>query len=607
MNSKRNKVQKGFSLIEVMLSVLILGIGILAVSKLQTSLIRSGANANQRSLAANLIQKKTDDLRRFVHLTTSGATVPDTWSSSITSPNSLAYEHIADNAGGLIGPATVTIGNIDYGLSWYVQDYYYSGTDAKATTMPFGADYPSYKAVHVVATWSSVGSVNNVVSFDTIIDAYGPTSTALGSNLSTGNDGPVIPYDPLQAPDVLPITIESDGLKKETSKPLPDLSKKGDSTLVKFETVTYAQSLDTVKREEFRTLVCNCKTGITNNEQIYGITTWDDTLEKIIDVTSTHTNSISRTVVDNSNGENQANECFICCRDGDVTTGASPTFKVCRMKRVDGILRLFEPWKMIGFNLIPASYFNDSDGLPSGSGMTTMIQTNNISTYSNYVTSLVRNVLKTTGSSGAYNSYTTVDTTFVTNTATFTNGAIDHKEFYQHISANDRPMQARAIYLDYPPSGIFTQITNQTTFYTADTVPLDRIPFFEVNMTELAGWIPDRDQDTFSTYTDDHDNISNAPGCNPASAPSYSYVTNDAIKNGCETSYSRGNFFPKVVGTTTVTTEIFTNSDGVIDRNINNGNTTINSSIGLKVNQPGTKIHNVNQGVIYGHAVKNNF
>lgn len=582
MNINEDRTQKGFTLIEVMLSVLILSIGILAVSKLQGSLIRNGADANQRSIAANLVQKKTDDLRRFIHITTTGAT-PDNWSASITSPNSLAYTHIGDNEGGLVAPTTITIGNIEYGLTWSVKNYYYSGTDSKATTTPSGAPYPSYKMAHIVAKWDSVGSVNNVVSFDTVIEAYSPAFTAIGGNTSTGNDGPIIPYDPQQQPDVVPITINGDGIKKETSKPLPDLSKKGDSTLVKFETVTYSNSLDTVKREEFRTLVCNCKTGLTNNEQIYGLTTWDNTLEKIIDVTTTRTTSISKTVVDNSGGENQANECFICCRDGDVTTGASPTFKVCRMKRVDGILRLFDPWKMVAFNIIPASYFNDSDGLPSGSGMTTTIQANNISLYSNYVTSLVRNVLNATGSPSAYNSYTTVDASFVNNTSNFSNGSIDHKSFVRNNTGNARPIQARAIYMDYPPTGVFSKITNQTTFYSAGTVPLDRIPFFEVNMTELAGWIPDRNNTAFTTYTSDHDNIGNFPGCNPAAAPSRSYVTNDAIKNGCETNYSRGKFFPKVVGTTTVITRIFTNSDGVIDRNINSGNTAVDSSIGLTV------------------------
>lgn len=580
MKINEDRTQKGFTLIEVMLSVLILGIGILAVSKLQGSLIRNGADANQRSIAANLVQKKTDDLRRFIHITTTGAT-PDNWVASITSPNSLAYTHISDNEGGLVAPTTITIGNIEYGLSWSVENYYYSGTDSKATTTPSGAPYPSYKTVHIVAKWDSVGNLNNVVSFDTIISAYSPAFTALSNNnTSTGNDGPIIPYDPQQQPDVVPITISSDGVKKETSKPLPDLSKKGDSTSVKFETVTYSNNLDTVKREEFRTLVCNCKTGPTNNVQIYGLTTWDNTLETIIDVTTTRTASISKTVVDNGGGENQANECFICCRDGDVTTGASPTFKVCRMKRVDGILRLFDPWKMVAFNVIPASYFNDSNGL---SGMTTTLQTTNISTYSNYVTSLVRSVLNTTGSPGAYNSYTTVDTFFVNNTSNFTNGIIDHKSFVRHNTDNNRPIQARAIYMDYPPTGVFSKITNQTTFYSAGTVPLDRIPFFEVNMTELAGWIPDRDNTAFTTYTSDHDNISNSPSCNPAAAPSRSYVTNDAIESGCETNYSRGEFFPKVAGTTTVTTRIFTNSDGVIDRNINSGNTAVDSSIGLTV------------------------
>ncbi len=134
---------------------------------------------------------------------------------------------------------------------------------------------------HITAKWDSASSTNNVVSFDTIIEAYDPVSTSLDASSTIGGTGPVIPYDPQQQPDVVPITLDVDGTKKETTKPLPDLSKKGYSTLVKFETVSYSSSLDTVKREEFQTLVCRCSGSTTEDTQIYGLTTWDNSSEKI--------------------------------------------------------------------------------------------------------------------------------------------------------------------------------------------------------------------------------------------------------------------------------------------------------------------------------------
>ena len=419
MNNLKKNHQKGFSLVEVMLAVLVLGVGILAVSKLQGTLIKSGADANERAVAASLVQRKADDLRRFIHITTSDAGVPNIWSDTI-SPVSVAYNHIASNEGGLIAHGSTMIGNINYELEWAVKDYYYSGTNTKATTTPSGASFPNFKMARIKAIWDSASSINNVVSFDTIIEAYKPSSTALDTSPTTGGTGPLIPYNPQQQPDVVPITLNVDGTKKETTKPLPDLSKKGFSTLVKFETVSYNTSLDTVRREEFQTLVCRCSGGSTNSSQIYGITTWDDTTNKIIDITTTRSNSITKTNVDDGGGESQNPLCFTCCKDGNTLSG---DFKVCRTKRVDGVLRMFDPWKMIAFNVIPATYFNDASGK---TGMTSTLQEGNINLYSNYTTSLIRDVLATNLDASAFNSYTTVDNTFINNTSSFTNGLINH-------------------------------------------------------------------------------------------------------------------------------------------------------------------------------------
>jgi len=566
MKDTKKSYQKGFSLIEVMIAVLVLSVGILAVSKLQGTLLKSGSDANERSTAANLVQRKADDLRRFIHITTSESTVPDIWSDTITSPLSVAYKHIATNKGGLIANNSITVGNIEYDLAWTVKDYYYSGTDTKATTTPSAASYPDFKMAHITASWDSASSTNNVVSFDTIIEAYKPSSTALDTNPTTGGTGPVIPYDPQQQPDVVPITLNVDGTKKETTKPLPDLSKKGFSTLVKFETVSYNTSLDTVRREEFQTLVCRCSGSSTNDTQIYAITTWDDTDEKIIDITTTRTQHIAKRTVDDGGGESQSSLCFTCCEDGDELSG---DFKVCRTKRVDGVLRMFDPWKMIAFNVIPATYFNDADGK---TGMTSTLQGDNIELYSNYTVSLIRNVLATNTNAAAYDSYTTVDNTFINNTSLFTNDTIHHTSFDENFGET---IQARAIYMDFPPLGIYTKIDNQTTLYTAATVPLDRIPFYEVNMTELAGWVPNPSHSTFaSTYTSQH--------TDSACSSTENCVTDELLNNAG--AYSRGEFNAKDAASVTVKSNIFTSSDGVIDRDITPENDVTESSVDLTVN-----------------------
>lgn len=586
----------GFSLIEVMLAVLVLSVGILGVSKLQGQLIRSGAEANQRSVASNLIQQKSDDLRRFVNLTTSNIDIPDVWANTL-SPTSLAFVHIASNEGGLIAPGNHTVGNVNYDLQWQVKDYIYAGNDSIAIETP--AALPSFKMVHIVVSWDSVSPINNVVSFDTIIDSYNLANTALGGQPASAGSGPDISYDPLAAPDVLPVTLGVDGLKKETSKPLPDVSKKGDSTLVKFDTVTYNPNNDTQRREEFRTLACKCNSaGSTPTESILkGLVTWDNIDKRIIDlaVETPPTTNIVRTNVDNGGGEDQDDACTICCRDG--ADGSDPHFKVCRLKRIDGVLRVFDPWKLVAFNMVPASYFNDSHGHPD---MTTTFQSENIAKYSTYVTTTVRDILAATGSRNAFNNYSTVDLSFINDTDDFTNDGLLIEHLLHYVGDPGRNIQVRGVYMDYPPDGIFTRIIGQTTYYDSSTVPLDRVPFYEVNLTQLAGWVPDvvevvnttnNDGDlTFTQpYPEQHDTMDNS--CTqPVTPPTdRNYVTNEAFYEGSGGVYttchnaSRGRFNPVVsTPSKTITSQVYTGSDGIVDRSIT-GNTTVDVSLDIEV------------------------
>jgi len=599
----------GFSLIEVMIAVLVLSVGILAVSKLQTSLIRSGSDANQRSVAAGIVQKKIDDLRRFAYVNTS-ATLPalPEWEdlsihalTSLKYPNSLSFANIATNQGGRMQAGTIFNGNNTYELSWTSDSYYYNGTNQIATTDAVTL-FPAFKTAHVKVTWQGVGdNTTSVVSFDTVIDAYNLANTDLGGAIPAGGSSPIVAYEALDAPDVVPVELGIGDLKKETSKPLPDVSKKGDSTMVKFETVTYNTNNKTQRREEFRTLACNCtqQSASPSTSVILGYVTWDKLDSQIIDITTTVPKSITKTGVV-TGGAVQDDACTICCRDGDdVTSTGTTTFKVCRLKRIDGVLRIIDPWKLVAFNMIPASYFNDDDGLPS---MNSSIQSENISRYSNYVTTTVRNILGATGSPSAFADHTAVDSSFIDETSTFTNnpGGIDHLHFTQHLTTNDRNIQVRGVYMDYPPSGIFTKITNQSTYYSASNVPLDRVPFYEVNLTQLAGWVPDVWNNNDSTvsgdvvfdddYTDNHDTMDGA--CIPihsASGYSRNYITNEqfheegtGVLETCHNA-SRGEFHPiSPTSAEEVTSRIYTSSDGIVDRNIT-GNTTVDISLDLQV------------------------
>lgn len=581
MKNKTLPKQTGFSLIEVMIAVLVLSIGILAVSKLQTSLLRSGSDANARSVAATLAHKKIDDLRRFVNLTTNNVTNADTWSATLSTPTSLAFTHIADNTGGLTGPTNITVGNIVYSVSWAVNDYYHTAINSVATSVePAGSLYPDFKLATVYISWDSVGGDRQSVSFDTAIDAYGPSLTASDPSESTGGQSPVIPYTPLAAPDVVPIKIGVDGTLKETSKPEPDLDKFGDNIAVSFETVTYKASLDTVKREDFTTVACECEGADSANgtNHIVGSTTWDLSVGdfgSLVDITSSQSYAAFYPDPDITNNDNKGFVCTVCCRDNPGSS--SVTTKICRLKRINGVLRYFEPWKMIGFNVIPESFF---DNTPQNTAldMTSTIQVRNISAYSSYVTSLVRAILGTQTTFSDLISYSTVDGSLSGVVSNFVNiegvDTLDHKI----IGVTTSHMQARGIYLDFPPGGVYNNPTTSTN-YTADNVPLDRIPFYEVNLTNLVGWNPDENDDVeFGEYTEEHDkgpsdtpSTSKSDACDSASSSlsSDNCVSNQNIAATTVIGgHSRGRLwvYESPNWDTTVTARVYTRNSGIVDR-----------------------------------------
>lgn len=589
MNNSLNKdiafKNHGFSLIEVMLAVLVLGIGILAVSKLQGTLIQSGSNANSRSVAISLAERKIEDLRRYKGRDAGGIL----WTSTLTSPASIFFEQISDNEGGLIEPEDKRVGNVVYTLSWDVTDYIFTSINSPASVIS-SSEIPDYKMVSVQISWDDPSEPDRQsITLDTVIDSADPGIVKTSNSNNFGSESPPLKHTPYTAPDVVPITLKSGEVLRETSKPTPDVSKFGDSTVVGFETITYNVSFDVLRLEDFRTAACQCSVPSGPSEHTYGVTTWDSTNGIVVDTTEKESGPWDSSV-DNDGGDPQSVDCYTCCADGfryseglPSGSGSSKRTLSCRMKRVDGLLRVFKPWKMIGFNMVPASYFDDS--VP-GLDMTTTIQLQNINTYSNHVVSLVRNVLDDYPSSSALDALTTVDTSFATLTSSYLNsGPVTHTNI---IGLNTiRPMQARAIYMDYPPDGVYESAT-----YTATNVPLDRILFYEINVSQLAAWVPDEDDTTFDDdYTDNHDSDTDTPTAsnNICKLSSRNCITNQELVDGGE--YSRGDFRSSLTldSLTTVEIKMYTANDGIVDRRINsttsstNYNTSITVPLGITV------------------------
>ncbi|WP_020161614.1 prepilin-type N-terminal cleavage/methylation domain-containing protein [Cycloclasticus pugetii] len=587
-NYNQDKHQHGFSLIEIMIAVLVLAIGILAVSKLQTSLLRSGSNANERAVAASLVNRKVDDLSRFINITSthSWASLALNTDGLIANPNSLAYEHIGNNAGGRILSGATTVGNINYDLEWSVINYYASTSKTTPSTTPSGS--PIFKVAHVVASWDGVGDdTNNVVSFDSIIYRYDPSITTSTVDDTFGNVGPTDKIDDNFDPNngVAEVDIE-DNNRLIGGQVAPNISRGGAGVLSAFESLVFNTSTNTIqRRDRFNTVGCVCKkvNGAASDTHLTGYVTWDTANKVTSNLVSLSTYETRYTQVkENQLGDNdQPFACNACCRDGKDESNIPATnvaYKVCRFKYIAGGFKIFPSWKLIGFNVIPEQFLNVST---------------HDAIYSTYITSLVRHVAdieKTQGINYFLNSYSTVDRSF----ADYASSEISAGNYNSLTNSSTLQLQARAIYMDETPDGAY-----EGTTYTATNIPLDRIPFYEVDLTKLTGWTPDEDNYDFTaTYTGDgvvsnqweaglHDPIPNGAGT-PCQASNISAgpncISNQELIDGDEGTYSRGLFYARSATspTTTVRSQIFTGNDGWVDRDVS-GEPISTSSIEITV------------------------
>ena len=126
--------QRGMSLLEVLIGIVIFAIGMLALASLQGNLTRSAADANARSVAVTLAEELIERKRGFARIAVGG--LP-------------AYADIVDNE-----VITETHGGIEYTITTAVADFYYDrDTDSFTTTAPasvISSDYKRLTVTHLI-------------------------------------------------------------------------------------------------------------------------------------------------------------------------------------------------------------------------------------------------------------------------------------------------------------------------------------------------------------------------------------------------------------------------------------------------------------------------
>jgi len=133
--------QRGLSVLEVLIAIIIISVGILALAKLQKNLWHHSSLAKQRGKALILAQGKMEDLRGFEVL--------------YTQTGKFAYQDIVS------GSQVVSDVDTSYTVTWNVTDY----------------SDPDYKLVNVSVSWLDNRGNSHNINLTSIISRLDPMET----------------------------------------------------------------------------------------------------------------------------------------------------------------------------------------------------------------------------------------------------------------------------------------------------------------------------------------------------------------------------------------------------------------------------------------------
>ncbi|MFM6987800.1 MAG: type IV pilus modification protein PilV [Arenimonas sp.] len=506
---KRNS--RGFSMIEVMISVVVLGFGLMALAALQTSLIRSSAETKAQTVALQLAKDKLEDLRSFQTLTGYQAVTTGT-------------DTVNDSNGNL--------GGVNYSRAWTVTRFgYQPSTGAFAAIATLTGPTPAanaagvaftsnneYKRVAITVSWTDANGSTQSIGLD---DAIGAVSPGDGSKVvlnNTASSEPRYPRvlinDPSLTEGVIPIAV-GDGTETAATNPKPEIVGNGNNQHVaetRFDVLTYAALNDNTAQVQSRveTVVIGCACNNTaSTGTAYRPSYWNG-FRYTVPVPASYAPP-ARVATLANNAPPQSQYCTTCCRDHhDPATATGAKFdprrsthshykivagaltlagagedylESCRLIRVDGIFRVAADFNNDYFNLLATR----NDGT-SGAYAPTQTATTN---YQNIVLDYLDQRVVSQGNSANYN--TLLSSTAVAGLEDARD--INDPDSISLLRSNDfKWLHSRGLFIDYLEPEAIDKITNAKSACTSPTpmssCVLKYVPFTSINLTELTNWTP---------------------------------------------------------------------------------------------------------------------
>lgn len=498
------KRQKGFGLFEILVTLVVLGVGVVGLVMLSKSALTASQDGRRYEVAMRLAESKIEEFRNFNSLVT--ATAPLT-----------AYAAIAS------GNATKSQSGDSYTLVWTVINQYWNGsTSAWQNTAPAGylLNYPGRKQINTTVSWTnSEGVTASVALTGYASPTESLTAEQLNGGLDTARTEPKINYTPGVAPDVISIDL-GNGSRQETSKPSPTVVAKNNTVgkEVQFETMTYqpANQGNTQQiQQDISSVSCACTYGSTLSASLPGqaySTSSNQLYWKVGAQQSKQTGTVS--------GNNQPALCTSCCKDhfdgsgGSFTSyyaplntsrqrynsalsvAASGTYvDACRFVRLDGYYRPLPDWNLVQV-IVTTSDF--------------LAKAANQVSYQNYIQYVVKTYIDWQKQTLNWTSTPTATPPTITefadwlatpsNVATGGDATTDIT-----VNTGTRQLIARGIYVDILDPVYLAGIDTSVTGYLA------KVPFQDINLTMLAEWSMTPLNGQLTGAATDYATVSNEP------------------------------------------------------------------------------------------------
>lgn len=522
---KQAGYNRGYTLVEVLIGIVIFAFGILALTQLQGNLAKSSGDSNNRTIAINLAEEIIEQARTFSKVQSGGGVH--------------AFNDI------VTGTRTVNRGGIDYNVTQTVTDYYYVSTNGTfSTTKPAGNIIDAdMKLMTLTVNWGGTGQTAQTFQIDkttstqalntgsiTLTDAISSITSPSGGKIVLNNTShslysPPVDYSPGSRPDIISIQLGENRFKESTT-PLPDVIRTDELVETTFDVVTYSQSdsgATFLRREEFRAVSCECTLRASTTATQGGLrpTLWNGN-------DYTEGEFVAKPYGESANNQ-QSNYCDICCRDhhdggtgedddandvgrgrfnpfrpngeywtagsllgdhkhysrarsGDLTVaGVGDTYEeACRLIRKDGFFRVAQDLRQEGLNSFPAAYLDEPT---------------EVSEYSSYVTSSV-----TLFEEDATNNYESSPPALtlpgdMVPAVIFPASSVANATVMRSSGSPSQQLRARGVYVDYITDELRTIVNcmdagglGSSCGAPGANSPLEVLPFYDVQVTWLARW-----------------------------------------------------------------------------------------------------------------------